>query len=553
MHIEDFKKAVLVRLLLVPCIVLMLLSGITVYYFTVHASEQLEKTLVRTAEDHRKFIDFFLSEKISTLNFTLHSNQYEKLCQPSFITNLFEKLQSESKAFVDLGVFNEKGVHMAYAGPYDLAGKTYSETEWFKAVKQKGVYISDEFLGYRNVPHFILAVRRNNNHQTWYIRATIDTMIFNDLVESIRIGRTGEAYIVNQKGVFQTRQRSGGKLMENDPDFKDYQISRTRVNAFYAGGRFKCRYLYAIMPMAHTDWYMVVRQASSETYGPLFFILFISILIIFGGGILVMAAAFIMTSGMEDKLKLADVEKREMKTQLIMAGKLAEIGEMSTGIAHEINNPLQVMRSEVAMIEELSRDIEPALPETASPSFNMLKDSADQIKIQIQRCGKITQGLLNFARKKESSLERIKIQQLLPDIINMLDQKARVENIQIIQKIDPGLPDISCDPNQLQQVFLNLLNNAVYALQDRSSGEIRIEVYREGSEIVISIADNGCGFTPENMEKAFIPFFTTKPVGQGTGLGLSTVYGIITGLGGNITLASELNTGSVFTIRLPVT
>ena len=205
------------------------------------------------------------------------------------------------------------------------------------------------------------------------------------------------------------------------------------------------------------------------------------------------------------------------------------------------------------MIEELSRDIEPALPETASPSFNMLKDSADQIKIQIQRCGKITQGLLNFARKKESSLERIKIQQLLPDIINMLDQKARVENIQIIQKIDPGLPDISCDPNQLQQVFLNLLNNAVYALQDRSSGEIRIEVYREGSEIVISIADNGCGFTPENMEKAFIPFFTTKPVGQGTGLGLSTVYGIITGLGGNITLASELNTGSVFTIRLPVT
>lgn len=134
----------------------------------------------------------------------------------------------------------------------------------------------------------------------------------------------------------------------------------------------------------------------------------------------------------------------------------------------------------------------------------------------------------------------------------MVEQKALIENIRIIQQIDPDIPQIISDPNQLQQVFLNLLNNAIYALKGKSAGEIRINTIEENSNIIITIADNGCGFSPDDMEKAFIPFFTTKPVGEGTGLGLSTAYGIIKGLGGDISLSSELNSGTVFTIRLPL-
>jgi two-component system NtrC family sensor kinase len=134
----------------------------------------------------------------------------------------------------------------------------------------------------------------------------------------------------------------------------------------------------------------------------------------------------------------------------------------------------------------------------------------------------------------------------------MVDQRARLENIRILHEIDPDLPPIMSDANQLQQVFLNLLNNAIHALQGRPTGEIRIKSIREGSDLTTTVADNGCGFTREEMEKAFLPFFTTKPVGQGTGLGLSTVYGIVKGLGGDVTLTSELNQGSVFTIRLPM-
>jgi len=433
-----------------------------------------------------------------------------------------------------------------------LAGKKYDTAKWFKAVREKGVYISDEFLGFRNIPHFIIAVRCDSGDKIWYLRATIDTFYFNDLVESIRIRKTGEAYIVNKAGVFQSRRRSGGKLMEIDPDFKDYQIDQKKSVSFVAGGKFKSQYLYATSPMERTDWYMVVRQSTTDAYAPLFFTALVSLFIILGGGAVVMVVAFIMTSGMANKLQLADIEKREMKTQLIIAGKLAEVGEMSTGIAHEINNPLQVMNSELAMIESVTSDIEAMITEDDPEALFLLKDSTDQMKIQIKRCSSITQGLLNFARKTETSKERIKIQELIPEIANMIDQKARVENIRIIQEIDPDIPEIMSDPNRLQQVFLNLFNNAIYALKGKSSGQIRIKVVWKNSEVVISIADNGCGFKPESMEKAFLPFYTTKPVGQGTGLGLSTVYGIIQNMGGEIELTSELNAGSVFTIRLPL-
>jgi len=549
---KKIRKMILVRVFLLPLIFLILLCGTLVYYFTYSASAQVEKHLSRIAMDHRKLIDCFLSEKTSALKFIVSTNSYDTMSKHSFLNNIFTKLQVESKACVDLGVFDEYGRHVAYAGPYDLAGKKYDTAKWFKAVREKGVYISDEFLGFRNIPHFIIAVRCDSGDKIWYLRATIDTFYFNDLVESIRIRKTGEAYIVNKAGVFQSRRRSGGKLMEIDPDFKDYQIDQKKSVSFVAGGKFKSQYLYATSPMERTDWYMVVRQSTTDAYAPLFFTALVSLFIILGGGAVVMVVAFIMTSGMANKLQLADIEKREMKTQLIIAGKLAEVGEMSTGIAHEINNPLQVMNSELAMIESVTSDIEAMITEDDPEALFLLKDSTDQMKIQIKRCSSITQGLLNFARKTETSKERIKIQELIPEIANMIDQKARVENIRIIQEIDPDIPEIMSDPNRLQQVFLNLFNNAIYALKGKSSGQIRIKVVWKNSEVVISIADNGCGFKPESMEKAFLPFYTTKPVGQGTGLGLSTVYGIIQNMGGEIELTSELNAGSVFTIRLPL-
>lgn len=543
---------ILIRVLMVPFIIVLIVFGTLVYYFASYSSRQVRSELERVAMDHRSLIHQFLGEKVANLQFISSSYSIDELKSEAGLTRIFRRLQSGSTAFFDLGIFDEKGDHLAYAGPYDLAGKNYAQTEWFKAVQERGLYISDVFLGYRNIPHFVIAVRRHEGDRIWYLRATIDTFAFNDLVENIRIGNTGEAYLVNRKGILQSRRRSGGRLMEPDQDFHNYQIDNEQVTSFSTGSYFARQYLYAAGELESTGWIMVVRQAANDAYAPLRFSVIISVIIIIGGVIVVIIMGYIQATRIVNRLNLADMEKQQMKTQLVVAGKLAEVGEMSTGLAHEINNPLQVMKSELTMINDIIPDIEQIIKTHDPENMRLLTDSVEQIGVQIDRCGRITQGLLKFARKTDSSRQQIEIQKFLPEVVRMVEQRAYLENIRIIQELDPDIPPLMSDPNQLQQVFLNLLNNAIHALKGKTPAEIRIKCSQKEGNLKVQVMDNGCGIFPEDMEKIYLPFFTTKPVGQGTGLGLSTVYGIVNGLGGEITVESEINAGTEFTIRLPL-
>ena len=140
----------------------------------------------------------------------------------------------------------------------------------------------------------------------------------------------------------------------------------------------------------------------------------------------------------------------------------------------------------------------------------------------------------------------------ITEVIRMVERKASLANVRILYQPDPDLPAFPSDRAQLQQVFLNLLNNALYALKGREGGEVRITTSHKDNVISISVADDGCGIDPKIIDKIFLPFFTTKPVGEGTGLGLSTSFGIVERLGGQIQVNSEQNAGTVFTVRFPL-
>jgi two-component system NtrC family sensor kinase len=246
-----------------------------------------------------------------------------------------------------------------------------------------------------------------------------------------------------------------------------------------------------------------------------------------------------------------DLEKAQ--ASLIHSERLASLGQLSAGVAHELNNPLQIMKSEYSLIKDILADLERDIKFPDPKDLDFVKDSVEQIGLQIDRCKKIIDGLLKFARKPETSIRNVDLPPFIREVVSMVENRAQLENIRTTFAFDPDLPQFKTDPTQLQQVFFNLLNNAIDALKGRPNGEIRIGVSREDESIIVSVADNGCGIAPENLEKIFLPFFTTKPVGQGTGLGLSTSYGIIENLGGKITVSSKLNEGTVFTVRLPLT
>ena len=262
----SIRRIILGAMILTPAIPFMLILVIGFFYFNVSLESTTLSTIERIVLDHGRMIDTFLRERKNDLDFILRSNGYEDISTPDNLKNLFHLLQQESKAFIDIGIFNEAGDHVAYIGPFSLEGKNYQSAPWFKEVTRKGIYISDVFLGYRQVPHFIIALMRDAGQQKWIVRATIDTKLFNDLVEAVQIGKTGEAYLVNANGILQSQQRSNGHLMEKDPGFPGVPSAVGSVQTFIPQGRGHQGFIYATTRLVEKDWILVVRQEKADAF-----------------------------------------------------------------------------------------------------------------------------------------------------------------------------------------------------------------------------------------------------------------------------------------------
>ncbi len=238
-------------------------------------------------------------------------------------------------------------------------------------------------------------------------------------------------------------------------------------------------------------------------------------------------------------------QKCFLDEQLIQSQKLASIGELSAGIAHEINNPLAIIAQEIEWARYQVQD-----EKNDTKSFGELKDSLREIANQMERCREITHKLLDFARKKEPLIQAADINKIIEDMARLVEREATQKGIGIARNYRKDLPPVLTDPPLLRQVLLNLLNNAAYAIGRDGTISIKTRIPENGwIEIVIS--DTGCGIQEKDLTKIFDPFFTTKPPGKGTGLGLSICHGIIVRLGGRITVESEPGKGAVFAVRLP--
>ncbi len=549
------KRLLLASMILLPVIPFILALWIGHYYFTLSLENSTIASITRIVEDHRHMIDSFLEERRNDLEFVLNTHTLESLGQPETLKRTLALLQKSSGAFVDLGVLDETGMHVAYQGPYELQWKSYRDEPWFKAVMEKGVYISDVFLGYRQVPHFVIALANQEGPSKWVIRATIDTLMFNEMAGRVRIGKTGEAFLLSADGTFQTERRSGGSLMQTDPDFSWYPVGDQGVKIFIETGSGGDQYLYATTRLTQKNWLLVVRQEKADAFKALSTAANMIILISLLGGAIIVGVAFYLTDRIVARIQQTDREKNQLNEQLIRAHRLSELGEMAAGFAHEINNPLQVMKSEQALIETIMSDLKASGQLQESDDLKDVEDSIRQISLQIARCSKITHAILRFGRKSEDAVQNFDIQKFIPEIIEMVAKKASVEGIAIHQNIQNGPLYIHGDPSQLQQVLLNLFNNAMDAIIERHGtigGELTvISETGDNGRVRMLVKDNGCGISADNLDKVFSPFFTTKPVGKGTGLGLSVCYGIVQNLGGTMTVESKPGEGTTFLIELP--
>lgn len=251
------------------------------------------------------------------------------------------------------------------------------------------------------------------------------------------------------------------------------------------------------------------------------------------------------TKALEEEVRKKTSEIMKAQDQLINAEKLASLGRMAAGVAHELNSPLTgIVTFSHLMLKR-------------TPPENKLDiEDLEVIIEQANRCSKIIKSLLGFSRKTSSDKIHININDLTDSTVAMLRNQAKFHNIRFNISFDNTIPPVAVDPNQLQQVFINLLINAADAMNER--GQITVitrtiaEMANDKKYIEIEFTDSGPGIPEDHIGKIFEPFFTTKPVGKGTGLGLSVSYGIIKKHGGNIFVRSDSGKGASFFVRLPL-
>jgi len=550
-------RNMLLTIIIAAVLPMLVVSSIILYQFDSSYHEKVYAHLEELVLKHKQNIDNFLKEKLGDIRLLATTFSFEELSDEDFLRDRLESLQQIfGPVFVDLGVVNARGIQVAYAGPFKLGKALYSTADWFQETINSENFISDVFLGLRGLPHFIVAIRENHNGESWILRATIDFVAFNNLVESIRIGETGFAYILNSAGELQTKTlikeippggpcadfvESGGKIKRN------IQIIE-RVDEFGEDE------LYVTACLKDGNWLLIFRQRASDAFAELYRTVRITIAFMLLGVLGIVATGYFLSRRMVNRIAQSDKEKEMITEQVVETGKLASVGELAAGIAHEINNPVAIMVEEAGWIEDLLEEEEFKDGE----NLGEFQRALQQIRTQGKRCKEITHKLLSFARKTDSRIQDVQLNDVIEELIALSAQRAKYSNVEIHSNLQENIPTVRVSQSELQQVLLNLINNALDAME-KISGNLRISTRMVENSIIagdhlllIEVADDGPGIPAANLAKIFDPFFTTKPVGKGTGLGLSICYGIIKKMGGSIEARSIIDGGTTFTVKIPL-
>jgi two-component system NtrC family sensor kinase len=533
--------------ILFSVIPLLILATTLYYHFSVSYTAKVLEGLRTLAANRQGSLDLFLEERISQLATLANTNTLAQLSDEEYLNKVFNIMQSRSRSYLDLGIIDQNGDHLAYVGPYYsvLKGVNYRNEKWFDAVLNSGIYVSDVFLGFRKVPHFIIAVLVREKNHNWILRATIDSDVIESIVHAAQTGKTGDAYLINRENLLQTKPRFGGNLLEPAPGWDFSSVVGTRVEEITYKGE---PTLYAATQIKIKKWVLVIKEDLREPLAPLLRAKFlVGLLSLLGLGLIILGSV-LTTRTVLNRLVQSDREKAKSDEVMVHESKMAALGKMAAGVAHEINNPLAVIAEEAGWMKDLLKEEDVA----NSPNFREYQETIKKIEYHVERVKKVTHRLLGFARRMEPTEEKVLVNDVLEECFGFLENEARYRNISVNRDLAPNLPTIASDSSQLQQVFLNILNNAIDAMG--KDGSITLTTFHkpDTQQVVIKISDAGPGIPKDVLAKIFDPFFTTKEVGKGTGLGLSISYSIIEKLGGTITVDSEVGQGTTFTISLPV-
>ena len=536
------RRNMIIIMVIVTLLPLFLMALINYYGYQKALKNEIIVPMGTLVNKTKHSFELFLTERLSAVSFIASAYSFKDLSEQDMLNRTFRVMKQEFGGFVDLGLIDSSGVQVSYVGPYELKGKTYKDHDWFHEVSVRGSHISDVFMGYRKFPHFIIAVQgESSTGEKWILRATIDTETFNKLIASMGLDPASDAFIINRPGVLQTTSRFYGSVLEEFPlplppisytsnvlEMVDHEGKEILLAyAYFSSPSF---ILALVKPRSEVlkSWYTLKSD--------IFFIFVASVLVIF-------LVVFKLTDILVKRIEESEVRQQMTYREVEHTNKLATIGRLAAGVAHEINNPLAIINEKSGLMEDFIVSM------SDFPKKEKFLQLTESIRRSVDRCSAITHRLLGFARRMDVEIESLDLNEVVRDVFGFLEKEAFHRDIEVQLQLADNLPQIFSDHGQLQQVFLNILNNAFAAVDD--GGMVIIKSWeRDKDTVAVSMQDNGVGMSEETKKHIFEPFFSRR-TGYGTGLGLSITYGIVDKLGGRIDVEAKEGEGATFTLFLP--
>ncbi len=540
-------------------VALLPLLTLAVIDYTISKNSLESEILLHTARvvsNARRTLTYYLDERKFALNFLIFDNSYEQLFDEQRLGQLLDNLKSGLGDWSDLGVIDHNGIQRNYAGPYDVKGMDYSNQDWYKNLHytDQDTYhdiismrsnISDVFLGFRNLPHLVISVLHNNPQGQHYIlRASLDIDRLSSILSQLEVSGKGDAFLINQQGIIQTPSRYFGPVLSKYPF--ELPASAERTEVFESQDQHGEKLIIGYAYIERTPFILMVVKQKKNLMEPWYRTELELLIFLVASILMIVVVVFGICTYLVNNIFQADQKRVSTLHQVEYANKMASIGRLSAGVAHEINNPLAIINEKAGLIKDLFTFRKEYTADTR------LIGLIDSIISSVERCATITRQMLNFARNIQVSLQKVSLKQIVSDVLEFQTKEAGYRSITIAVDIGDEIPEFVSDRGKLQQVFINLVNNAFAAMKDGGKLEIVSLLAEDRKTVVTTVRDTGCGIPPENIKKIFEPFFTTKSGSGGTGLGLSITYGLVNEIGGEINIESTVGKGTTFRITLPL-
>lgn len=546
----DRYKSLKIRIVLLEAclslVPLFIVATISYFWFAQILKDDFQNQLKWEIKNTKQSIEFFIDERLSLLRFITSAYTYEELTDRRKLTSIFSKFQKEFVGIVDVGVIDSNGIQRAYAGPYHLEGADYSDQNWFNEIIMRSSYVSDMFTGYRKMPHFAIVVKKESPSKNafWFLRVTIDMETLRKYASAINLRDKDDAFIINKDGVLQTPSRFYGNVLEKYEELSFFGEKDISVSEIFRDGKDCGMCGYA--NIKDSPW-VLIAIIKSTPYAKipnifrneLFYITMISIF--FSIGVTIFLSQIVV-----NRIKKADKAREDVIAEVEHASRMASIGRLAAGVAHEINNPLAIINEKAGLMKDILE---------RSGNLEKNKDRflilLNGIFNSVNRSRTITHRLLGFSRRVDIARDNIDMNDTIKEVISFIEKEILFRNIHLELNLQEHLPPLRTDKGQIQQVFLNIMNNALDAVEQ--GGLVKISSFlKEERTIRILIEDNGLGIPKEKLQYIFEPFYTTKEKEKGTGLGLSISYRIMQRLGGTILVESEEGKGTTFIVEIPV-